>query len=471
MIHYSKGKTMKKRILTLIMAATTLNMVASGFPPPEPYGPVPSTTQQAWHDLEYGMFCHFGINTFHNLEWSDGTKPPESFLPTDFSAEQWVAVVKEVGMKYLVVTAKHHDGFCLYPTAHTTYSVTSSIWRDGQGDVVREVANACHGAGIMFGFYLSPWDRHEPKYTDSQAYDGHFKNQLKELLTGYGPVGEVWFDGAGSQGHVYDWQGYYSLIRELQPQALIAICGPDIRWIGNEDGLAPETLWNVHEQSGKPSWYPSECDVPIRGSHWFYHTEDEASLRSIDDLLEIYYRSVGRGANLLLNVAPDRRGRLPEVDVARLRELKQVISTTFAHNLLSLPTDASNNPSVKLLPSNVRGNDPHFDATRLVDCQPDTYWATDDGVTSATLEIQFDKPHRFNRSMLQEYLHLGQRIESHQLQRWDGREWKNIVTGTTIGQKRLERFDPVITDKVRLIITRALASPCLRSFGLYFYQS
>ncbi len=436
----------------------TLSAYAQAVPPPEPLFPIPTPEQLAWQEMEFGMFCHFGMNTFHNLEWSDGTKPVESFNPTDFNARQWVEVAREVGMKYLVVTAKHHDGFCLFPTAFTDYSLKHSPWREGKGDVVREVSNACHELGVVFGFYLSPWDRHEPKYADSKAYDEHFKNQLRELLTGYGKVGEVWFDGAGSEGHVYDWQGFYGLIRELQPQALIAICGPDIRWVGNEDGLAPETLWCVQERDGKKVWYPSECDVPIRGSHWFWHTDDESSLRSLEGLLDIYYRSVGRNANLLLNVSPDRRGQLPESDVARLRELHQVVSETFKSNL------AEGKP---VTASNTRGNDPSFAPSKAVDGDPSTYWATDDGVTSATLEIDLGQPTTFNRSMVQEHIALGQQVEEHVIEAWDGNAWKTVITGTTIGHKRLERFPEVTASKVRLVIKKSLACPTIRAFGVY----
>ncbi len=427
-------------------------------PPPEPLPPVPTPAQIAWQEMEYGMFCHFGINTFHNQEWTDGTKDPKTFNPTEFNGRQWVEVAKEVGMKYLVVTAKHHDGFCTYPTAYTHYGVTSSPWRDGKGDVVREVADACRDLGIMFGFYLSPWDRHEPMYADNKAYDVYFKALLRELLTGYGEVGEVWFDGAGTKGHVYDWDGYYALIRELQPDALIAICGPDIRWVGNEEGVAPETLWNVQERNGEKVWHPAECDVPIRKGHWFFHTNDEKSLRSIDEVFDIYYKSVGRGATLLLNVSPDRRGQLPESDVARLRELWKIVSDTFRTNL------AQRKPAAA---SAVRGGDPAFGPENAIDGDPATYWATDDGVTEAWLEIDLGGPTTFNRSMVQEHIALGQRVEEYAVEAWNGSRWEVVADGTTIGHKRLDRFGDVTATKVRLTIRKALACPTIRAFGLF----
>ncbi len=441
------------RGMLLVMAA-----VLVGTTPPEPLPPVPTPEQLAWQEMEYGMFCHFGINTFHNEEWTDGSKDPQTFDPSDFDARQWVEAAKASGMKYLVVTAKHHDGFATYPTAFSDYAVTASPWRDGKGDVIREVADACHDLGVMFGFYLSPWDRHEPSYADSGKYDEHFKNMLQELLTKYGPVGEVWFDGAGGEGHVYGWEGYYALIRKLQPQALIAICGPDIRWVGNEQGVAPETLWNVVDRDGVKAWHPAECDVPIRKGQWFFHTDGESKLRSVEEVLDIYYKSVGRGAVLLLNVSPDRRGRLPESDVAVLKEVWRIVTNTFRHNL------AAGKP---VTASNVRGGDDAFGAPCAVDENPDTYWATDDGATQATLTVDLGGPTTFNRSMIQEHIALGQRVENYTVEALVDGAWKTIAEGTTIGHKRLDRFDDVTATQVRLAITKSLACPTVRSFGIY----
>lgn len=431
---------------------------AAGAAPPAPLAPTPTPAQLAWQEMEYGLFCHFGINSFHNEEWTDGTKDPETFNPTDFSGRQWVEVAKEAGMKYLVVTAKHHDGFCTFPTEHTDYGVTSSPWRGGQGDVVREVADACHELGVMFGFYLSPWDRHEPKYDDAKAYDAYFRTLLRHIITTYGPVGEVWFDGAGTKGHVYDWDSYYGLIREVAPQALIAICGPDIRWVGNEDGVAPDTLWNVQERGGEQVWHPAECDVPIRKGQWFFHTDGEDKLRTLDEMLDIYYRSVGHGAVLLLNISPDRRGRLPDSDAARVRELWAVITETFRTNLAAgKPVEATN----------VRGNDAAFGPDKAVDGDPDTYWATDDGVTSASFVVDLGVAATFNRAMIQEQIALGQRVEEYVVEAWDGTQWTEVVRGTTIGHKRLDRFGDVTATKVRLTVVKSRACPTIRAFGLY----
>lgn len=452
---------MTMRLAAMLMGylvVTSAARPAQAFPEPRPLGPVPTPQQLAWQNLEYGMFCHFGINTFHNMEWTDGTKPADSFLPTEFNGRQWVEVAKEVGMKYLVVTAKHHDGFTTFPTEHTDYGVVSSPWRDGKGDVVREVADACHDLEVMFGFYLSPWDRHEPRYEDSPGYDAYFKTLLQEVITKYGPVGEVWFDGAGTEGHVYDWDGYYALIRELAPDALIAICGPDIRWVGNEEGVAPETLWNVQERDGQKVWWPAECDVPIRKGQWFFHEDGEKNLLSIEELTDIYYKSVGRGAVLLLNVSPDRRGLLPEPDVARLRELWNLVTATFKTNL----AEGKNADA-----SNVRGEDLRFGPGSALDGDPKTYWATDDAITEAVLVVDLGGPTRFDRSMIQEHIALGQRVEEYAVEAWDGGAWKEVVSGTTIGHKRLDRFPAVTTDKVRLVIKKALACPTIQAFGLY----
>ena len=441
-----------------LFLSTLFSACLGATPAPAPLPPVPTPQQLAWQQMEFGMFCHFGINTFHNMEWTDGTKDPKTFNPTECNPRQWVEVAKAAGMKYLVVTAKHHDGFALYPTAYSDYSVKASPWRDGRGDVVREVADACHELGVMFGFYLSPWDRHEPKYADPPAYDEHFRNMLRELLGNYGKVGVVWFDGARSEGHVYDWDSYYALIREMQPGALIAICGPDIRWVGNEDGVAPDTLWNVQERDGQQVWWPAECDVPIRHGQWFYHTNGERKLRSLAELLEIFYRSIGHGAVLLLNISPDRRGLLPEADVARLAELNAVISETFRTNLAQ---------SAKVTASNTRGGDAAFASERTIEGRPDAYWAADDDVTEAWLELDFGEARTFDRFAAREHIALGQRVAAHRIEIPDGDGWTAISEGTTIGYNRIHRFPATTARRVRLHITQSRACPTIQALGVY----
>ncbi|MGQ9698868.1 MAG: alpha-L-fucosidase [Armatimonadota bacterium] len=420
---------------------------------------VPTKQQLAWQDLEYGMFCHFSINTFHNMEWSDGTLDPKTFNPSDFDARQWARAAKDAGMKYLIVTAKHHDGFCTWPTAYTDYSVKSSPWRDGKGDVVREVARACRAEGLKFGVYLSPWDRHEPSYKDPKAYDQYYMNQLRELLTKYGPVAEVWMDGAGTEGHVYDWAGYYRLVKSLQPNALTAIAGPsDIRWVGNENGIAPETLHNVVEVGGASYWWPAECDVPIR-KNWFWHTDDQDSLKSVDELIEIYHKSVGRGACLLLNVAPDRRGKLPETDVARIKQVWEILKRDYARNLARGKAESAS--------SSESGR---HAAKHATDGRPSTWWQAKDGELAAWLEVDLDREVQFNRAVIQEAIQVGQRIENYRLERWNGSRWVEICRGTTVGHKRIERFGTVSARKVRLEL-KGNEPPTVREFGLYLAES
>ena len=426
--------------------------------PPQPLPPVPSPQQLKWHQLEMGMFCHFGINTFHNEEWTDGSKPPETFNPTDFNPFQWAEVAKQVGMGYLIFTVKHHDGFVLYPTQHTEYCVRNSPWKGGIGDAVKEVSEACKKAGIKFGFYLSPWDRHDHRYNDNKAYDEYFKSLLRELLTNYGEVFEVWLDGAGTEGHTYDWEGYYSLIKELQPDALIAICGPDIRWVGNEDGFAPESVWYVQEKEGKRVWWPPECDVPIRKEQWFYHTDGEKRLLSLNSLLNIYYRSVGRGAVLLLNVSPDRSGHLPEPDVKRLLEWRAVISEIFKDNLAI---------SAKWSASNIRGNCSEFAPDNCRFENDGKFWTTDDGVKKGYIALKFEKPIGFDRVVIKEHIELGQRITKHSVWIKKGGNWEKVINSTTIGYKRIHLLPETKCKEVKIQIDESLEVPIIEFVGLY----
>ena len=426
----------------------------------------PTPQQLAWQEAELSMFLHFGINTFTDREWGDGTEDPRLFNPTELDARQWVQVAKEAGFKYMILTAKHHDGFCLWPSKYTEHSVKSSTWRGGKGDVVREFADACREVGMKMGIYLSPWDRHEPTYGDSPVYNQFFKKQLTELLTDYGEIAEAWFDGACGEGpngrrQEYDWQGYYETIRRLQPNAVIAICGPDIRWVGNEDGYARETEWSIQDAnpvfhkgiSGKV-WYPAECDVSIRPG-WFWHKSQDDKVKSLEHLVDIYYKSVGRNSVLLLNVPPNDQGLISEPDVKRLRELREFLDKTFAVNF------AEGKPAIA---SNVR---PDSKALHAVDGNSDTYWAIDEDATTASLEINLGGSVTFNISLIQEYIALGQRVEEYHIEAWDGQDWKQISEGTTIGHKKLDRFPDVTTSKVRLTIVKSQVSPLIRAFGLY----
>jgi len=425
---------------------------------------VPYERQLRWQALEFQAFVHFGMNTFTDREWGEGTEDPELFNPTDFDAGQWVEAVKTAGIRGLIVTAKHHDGFCLWPSRYTEHSVRSSLWRDGKGDIVGEVAAACGKAGLKFGVYLSPWDRHEPSYGDSPRYDEHFKNQLRELLTNYGEISEVWFDGACGEGpngkrQVYDWNGFFSLIRELQPKAVISIMGPDARWIGNEAGVTRKSEWSVipvvgfddlpddknpggiahldaqakdlgsmdriaavAKQGGRLIWYPGQVDVSIRPG-WFYHAAEDDKVKTLEHLLDIYYTSVGGNAQLLLNIPPDKRGRIHENDTRRLRELGDRLRATFGVNLAA----GASSPQ--------RGTVP------------------DEGCPFLAYDL--GGPKLFNVAMIQENLLYGQRIEAFAFDVWDGKKWEEIAHGTTVGWKKLLRFPAVETAKVRLRILKA----------------
>lgn len=386
-----------------------------------PSSAIPTPAQLAWQrEHAFALFCHFGINTFHGREWSDGTLDPAGFNPDALDCRQWVAVAREAGAAHIILTAKHHDGFCLWPTATTAYSVRSSLWRGGEGDVVGELAEACREGGIGLGLYLSPWDRHDPDWhARPEAYDARYIAQLTELCTRYGPLVELWFDGAGSEQHPYAWDDIMAVAREHQPDAMIFNMGdPTIRWVGNEDGLASDPCWYtvdaldtsiyVDRKTGVPGgarYLPPECDVPIR-SHWFWQPDDLHTLKSLQHLQAIWYRSIGLGANLLLNVPPDRHGLIDDHDAARLREFATTIRERFAH------------PARALL---------SHDGTRI--------------------EASFPKPVAFDHLVLRERIERGQRIGHHRVV--DGRDGRVIIDGVqAVGSQRVHAFPRVETDCV-----------------------
>jgi alpha-L-fucosidase len=454
---------------------------------------VPSERQLRWQALEFQAFVHFGMNTFTDREWGEGTEDPKLFNPTDLDANQWVEAVQAAGIRGLIVTAKHHDGFCLWPSRFTEHSVKSSPWKGGHGDVVGEVAEACRNGGLKFGVYLSPWDRHEPTYGDSPRYNEHFKNQLRELLTNYGEISEVWFDGACGEGpngkrQVYDWAGYFKLIRELQPGAVISIMGPDARWIGNEAGVTRESEWSVipvvgfddlpdetnpggiahldaqakdlgsfgriaevARLGGRLLWYPGQVDVSIRPG-WFYHAAEDDKVKTLDQLLDIYYTSVGGNAQLLLNIPPDKRGRIHEADARRLKELGDRLRATFADNLAAKAT-ASMSYVMR--------------AVHEIGLAPAAGY---EGEPGHVLECDLKGPKVFNVAMLMEGLREGQRIESFAFDIWDGKEWKETAKGTTVGWKKLLRFPTVESSKVRVRLLRTRGGNFLWTpdrFGLF----
>lgn len=461
---------------------TVFTLAIQGAPqPPAPFGGVPHPRQLAWQELETCAFVHFGMNTFTDVEWGTGSEDPRTFAPAQLDPRQWAAVFREAGLRGVVITAKHHDGFCLWPTETTEHSVAASPWREGRGDLLAELAAACRAEGLRFGVYLSPWDRNHPAYADSKRYDDVFCTQLREVLTRYGPVFEVWFDRAkpaprpGAAEHVYDWKRYVALVRELQPEAVIfSDSGPDIRWVGNEQGYAGETCWSTFDLSragpgrgdrlalsrgvpGGPDWVPAECDVSIRPS-WFHHPSEDGRVRSVEELVALYERTVGRNASLLLNVPPDRRGLIPEAEAERLRTWRAVLTATYDEDL------ARGRP---VFASNVRGGAPRFGAQRAVDGDPETFWATDDGVAAASLVVDLEGARRLDRVALGEAIRLGQRIAAFTLDAETEAGWRRVAEGTTIGRKRIVVFEPLTARRLRLAIARALACPTLARFEAY----
>lgn len=483
---------MKKSIhlLSIPVVACCLSCTSGKVLPPEPILPVPEPKQVEWQQMETYAFIHFGLNTFNDREWGYGDTDPKTFNPTNLDCEQWAQTLVKAGMKGVILTAKHHDGFCLWPFEGTDYSVKNSPWKNGQGNVVKELSEACKKYGLKFAVYLSPWDRHQANYGTPEHLP-YFYAQLHDLLTNYGPVFEVWFDGAnGGDGwyggakdirtidrkNYYNYPRIYEMLDSIQPQAIIfSDGGPGCRWVGNEKGFAGATNWSflrkgeVHPgydksyelQYGHPDgnqWVPAECDVSIRPG-WFYHPEEDDRVKSPDQLVDLYYRSVGHNATLLLNFPVDRRGLIHPVDSANAVRFHEMIQQQLKTNLVAGMT-----PKV----SNERGGD--FVASALTDDNFDTYWATEDGVTTADIEFSFDTPTRMNRMMLQEYIPLGQRVKAFVVEYLDKDTWLPVKLNeetTTIGYKRLLRFETVETKGIRIRITDARGPLCLSNVGVY----
>ena len=417
----------------------------------------PSPQQVEWQDLEFGVIIHFSTNTFLNREWGDGTASPAVFNPTHFDPDQWMRAIRDSGAKYVVLVAKHHDGFCLWPTKQTNYSVKSSPWEGGKGDVVGDVARAARKYGLKFGIYLSPWDRHEPKYKDSAAYDDYYQAELSELAQNYGNLVEFWLDGAGSAGHVYNFKKIIETLRTYQPDTIVfADTGlfeyGDARWVGTESGRVPYENWDVIDRHGYLRWRPVEADTPLRAYHWFWHPNDEASLKSLDELLTTYDETVGRGAQLMLGVAPDRRGLLPDSDVARLDEFGKAVRARYAHNLALVHTPTSAEVSAAL------------------DGNPDTFWSAPAGSHHSILEVRFPKPITFNRALTMEWLNDGQHIQKYSIDVWAGNAWKTVAAAQAIGHKKIDVFSPVTTSRVRLNILSSTDAASIREFQLYSVQ-
>ena len=414
----------------------------------------PSPQQTAWQDLEFGVIIHFSTNTFLDREWGDGTADPSVFNPTQFDPDQWMKAIRDSGAKYVVLVAKHHDGFCLWPTEQTAYSIKSSPWKNGKGDLVGDVARSARKYGLKFGVYLSPWDRHEPKYKDSAAYDDYYQAELSELASNYGDLVEFWLDGAGSGGHVYDFKKIIETLRTYQPNTLVfADTGlfeyGDARWVGTESGRVPYENWNVIDRHGYLRWRPVEADTPLRNQHWFWHPNYEASLKSLSELLRTYDETVGHGAQLMLGLAPDRRGLMPDSDVARLAEFGAALHARYGRNLALRHEPAST------------------EVAAAIDGDPDTFWTAPAGSHHSTLEITFPEPITFNRALTMEWLNDGQRIQKYSIDIWTGTAWKSIASAQAIGHKKIDSFPAVTAAKVRLNILSSTDAAAIREFQLY----
>ncbi|MCE7067111.1 alpha-L-fucosidase [Dyadobacter sp. CY326] len=437
--------------------------------------------------MEYYAFIHLSTNTFTDQEWGYGEDDPKIFNPEKLDARQWARVCKEAGMKGIILTAKHHSGFCLWPSKYTEYSVKNSNWKGGKGDIVKDLAEACKEYGLKLGIYLSPWDRNYAGYGKPE-YITYFRNQLTELLTNYGDVFEIWFDGAnGGSGYYggaketrkidastyYDWKNTYQLIRKLQPNIVIWNDGgerADLRWVGTEDGHVGEKNWSLLNATGDvpremlrhgvengDSWVPGEVNTSIRPG-WFYHEYEDSKVKTLPRLLETYYASFGRNGTLLLNFPVDKRGLIHENDEKAVLELASAVKKAFAVDLAV---------NKKVTASNTRGNAKEFGPEKAVDGNNETYWATDDNLKTASLTIDFGKPTTFNRFLAQENIALGQRVKAFKVEAKVGNDWKLLDEQTTIGYKRILVFPSVEATQVRFTITDAKASPVISNIGIY----
>ena len=460
----------------------------------------PTPRQLTVEQMEFYAFVCFNMNTFTDAEWGNGKESPALFDPAAYNPEQWAEAVASAGMKGILLVCKHHDGFCIWPSAYTEHSIKNSPFQNGEGDIVRDTAEACGKYGLKFGVYLSPWDMNCPLYGQGKAYDDYFCNQLTELLTNYGDIFTVWFDGACGEGpngkrQVYDWDRYYGLIRELQPNAAIAISGPDIRWCGNEAGDTRESEWSVlptafmtpeevaanSQQEDSTAfrekkidcmqrdlgsreflqgakgyrWYPSETDTSIRPG-WFYHAAEDDRVRSAETLVDIWYRTVGGNSTLLLNIPPDRRGLFHENDVRSLREMGEYIRKTFAVNLAEGATITADK------------DDGYHKADALAVDSYDAYYKPFDGENTATITVKLTGAREVTHIVVKEHIPMSQRVEAYVMEvRLPDGTWKEVAKGTTIGRKKIEKFDGVKTNEVRIRITDSRVCPVLSFVGVY----
>lgn len=444
----------------------------------EPFGPLPSKNQMAWHEMEYYLFVHFGPNTFTSLEWGKGSEDPNVFNPTEMDCRQWARIAREAGAKAIIITAKHHDGFNLYPSRQSRHTVRESSWRNGRGDVLKDLADACRKEGLKFGVYISPWDRNHPLY-GSRRYNRVFIRTIKEVTRNYGDIFELWWDGANGEGpngkkQVYNFRAFEKAARRYAPNALLfSDIGPDIRWVGNERGIAGETNWNLLDTAGftrgigaPPTdtlnsgnmygahYIPAEADVSIRPG-WFYHSEQDNAVKTPETLLDLYLKSVGRGATLLLNVPPDRRGLFHEIDSASLMGFKKLRDEYFATNFARGAKVSASSSRAGYLPS------------VLIDGSRNSHWAPDAQDRNPQITIELPKVSGIKAVELQEYLELGQRIYGFQVEIWKDGAFKEIAKGTTVGYRRIIPVEHVETSKLRITITDSKALPVLAEIRIY----
>ncbi len=416
----------------------------------------PSPQQVHWQDLQFGVIVHFGTNTFLDREWGDGTASPKVFNPDRVDPGQWARAAKAAGANYLVLVAKHHDGFALWPTEQSDYSVKASPWLGGKGDLVQMTEQAVRKEGLEFGIYLSPWDRHEPRYADTAAYDKYYVGQLDELAQHYGPLVEWWLDGAGSAGHVYDFKKYLGELRTYQSNALVfadvaLFDYGDIRWVGQEDGHIRGENWNVIDRHGELRWRPVEVDTPLHTLQWFWHPDSDQTLKSVDELVDIWENSVGRGGQLMLGIAPNRHGVLPEADVARLKALGAALQARYGieHDLARQHL----------------GGDANADAA--LDGNADTFWSAAEGAHHGVLEVDFAKPITVDRALSMEWLNDGQQVEKYAIEAWENGAWTVVAQAEAIGHMKIDRFTPVTTTKLRLNILSSAGTARIREFQLF----
>jgi alpha-L-fucosidase len=440
-------------------------------------GPLPNKHQLAWHDLEYYWFIHFGPNTFTDKEWGHGDEQADIFNPTQLDCRQWARIAKQAGAKGIILTAKHHDGFCLWPSKYSTHTVRESKWKNGKGDVVRDLMRACKEYGLKFGVYLSPWDRNHPKYGTAE-YNDVYVNTMKELIARYGPFFEFWWDGANGEGpngkkQEYDFRRFEQTMRKLAPATIVfSDIGPDIRWVGNEKGIAGKTNWNLLDTAGfkrgrgaPPTdtlnqgnvngkhWIPAECDVSIRPG-WFYHKEEDDKVKTADQLFDLYLKSVGRGANFLLNIPPDRRGLINEIDSASLVEFKKLRDESFSNNIAT-GSKAELHTGAGI-----------FQRTNFTDGKVDTYESLNK-YPDDRIWIKFEQVKKINTIVLQENIRMGQRVKSAKLELLNGSQVVKELDVTTIGRKRILTFPVQEVSAISLVVKEAKDVPLISEMSVY----